>query len=176
MTLLAKSGWVTLAGWFVGATLAWATAHAVSSRGTANAQGPVVAEEAPALPDLLPGEGWHERSPNPPKPGHARAWSDAAAGCHLALFSLPASDNVGLEATRTSLDATLAQSGLTIGEHDDGWIRIGGDGLTGLASLRIVDSPVRSARLSACYWNEREPSRCQTMCEQILQTSNDKAE
>ncbi len=125
-----------------------------------------------ALPDLNPGEGWEEQTALPPKGGEARAWSDLAAGCHLALFTLPASERVGEAPLRASLEATLAAEKMAISDDDSGFLRITGVALDGLASLSIGDTPVRSASLLACYWNEREPARCQALCLRALQNQN----
>jgi hypothetical protein len=126
-------------------------------------------DAAPELPDLSPGEGWQEQQPSPVKGVQARAWSDLAAGCHLALFSLPVTDSVGTEPMRTSLVKAMAKARLTISDDASGDLRITGEGITGLAALELIESPSRSARLLACYWNEREPARCQSICQRVLQ-------
>lgn len=124
---------------------------------------------ASPLPDLNPGEGWREHTPEPPKGGKTRAWSDPAAGCHLAMFTLPASETVGQGPVRASFDATLAEAKMAVGQHESGFLRITGVDIDGLASLSILDKPERSASLLACYWNDREPARCQAQCLRALQ-------
>ena len=122
-----------------------------------------------SLPDLNPGEGWIERTPVPPKGGSARAWSDPAAGCHLILMTTPASKRVGEAPMRSSLETTLAEAKLAIHDDDSGLLKLAGVDIDGLASLEIVQTPERSASLLVCYWNEREPTRCEAQCRSALQ-------
>mgnify|MGYP001819415378 CR=1 FL=1 len=69
-----------------------ALATGVYSRTAASSEG----SNAQTLPNLNPGEGWQEQETAPVKGLQARAWSDPAAGCHLALFEVPVSDSVGV--------------------------------------------------------------------------------
>ena len=128
------------------------------------------------LPDLHPGDGWQERSPFPPEGGQARAWSDPAAGCHLSMFTLPTSESAGEGPLRASLEKVLAQSDFVFSQDESGFLRVTGVDLDGLASLSIIDEPTRSASLVACYWNEREPTRCQALCLRALQNRNEATE
>jgi len=126
-------------------------------------------EATSALPDLNPGEGWIEKDMAPAKGMQSRAWSDPAAGCHLAAFSVAVSDSVGAIPMRESMRAAMKKAQFTLSDDTNGSLRILGDGITGLAELKLVESPTRSGSLLACYWNEREPARCRSICQRILQ-------
>tara|TARA_R110002096_G_scaffold16898_15_gene58226 strand:- start:959 stop:1441 length:483 start_codon:yes stop_codon:yes gene_type:complete len=126
-------------------------------------------ESVAAMPDLNPGEGWQKLEPTAIKDGRSQAWSDPAAGCHLVAFELPVTDSVGVEPMRKQLGAVMAKANLAISDEASGNLRITGKGITGLAALSLIESPTRSAKLLACYWNEREPARCQSICQRVLQ-------
>ncbi|MCP4449449.1 MAG: hypothetical protein GY811_29560 [Myxococcales bacterium] len=130
---------------------------------------------APAMPklsDLNPGEGWAEHGVIAPEGGQARAWSDPADGCHLALFALPAGENVGLAPMRASLKLALGAAKLATREDEDGILRITGAAVDGLVGLHLESKPNRSAQLLACYWNDREPARCEAICLRTLDAYN----
>lgn len=125
---------------------------------------------AVSLPDLNPGEGWQEHTA-PANPGVAgRAWSDLADGCHLALFRLPITEAVGPEPLLKSLTAVLAKADLILTEGPDHFMALSGDGVTGIVDIPMTGDPARSASLLACYWNEREPARCQSVCQRTMQS------
>ncbi len=153
----------------VGGGLALLASAALATAVFAQANSDSKETKSLVLPDLTPGEGWHEQEIRPAKGIQARAWSDPAAGCQLALFYLPVSDSVGPEPMRSSLQATMAKANLTVTDEPGDVLRITGAGITGLASLRLIELPTRSASLLACYWNEREPARCQSICQGVLQ-------
>ncbi len=129
------------------------------------------APSARVLPDLNPGEGWQERSPRSQEGVRARAWSDPAAGCNLVLFTLPIRDTVSEVPLRESIRTTLSQTELTL-STDSSPMTFSGKDVTGLAQLGITEKPERSTSLLACYWNDREPTRCRSLCEQSLQAHN----
>lgn len=129
------------------------------------------APSATMLPDLNPEEGWQERAPRAQEGVRARAWSDAAAGCHLVLFTLPISDTVGEVPMRESVRIALSQAKLAV-STDTSPMTIRGQGVTGFAQLKIAEKPERSTSLLACYWNHREPTRCRSICEQALLAHN----
>ncbi len=122
------------------------------------------------LPDLRPNQDWQVIEVPENKDVGARAWSDAAAGCHLAVFSLPVPAAASSDKIIESLRATMAKSDyeLTNSEGELSPPRLGltGFGVTGIASLLIAGESNRSAQVLACYWNEREPSYCRSLCEE----------
>lgn len=121
------------------------------------------------LPTLRPNQDWLVIDLPQDKGVNALAWSDPAAGCHLALFSIPVPKTSASEKILESLSATMAKSDyeLTSSEGELSPPRLGleGFGVTGIVSLLIAEQPTQSANLLACYWNEREPSYCRSICE-----------
>jgi hypothetical protein len=122
-----------------------------------------------SLPNLRPNRDSQVIDLPQDKGVNALAWSDPAAGCHLALFAIPVRETSASEKILESLSATRAKSdyALTSSEGELTPPRLGleGFGVTGIVSLLIAEQPTRSASLLACYWNEREPSYCRSICE-----------
>jgi hypothetical protein len=123
-----------------------------------------------SLPDLRPSADWQViEMPEDKNGARARAWSDPAGGCHLALFSLPIPESAAEDKILESMSAALASKDyqLVAIENDDKPKRLtlSGFGVTGLATLRVPDGQVRKATLLACFWNEREPLYCRSQCE-----------
>ncbi len=116
-------------------------------------------------------EGWQEGTVSPEAGVVARTWSDPADGCHLVDFAVPAPETAGLGPLKQTLDAELAKEGLALTETQNGSWRLTGPGVTGIATIGMQVAPVRSATLTTCYWNEREPARCQAACQDALATA-----
>jgi hypothetical protein len=152
---------VVVGGLALVASAAVATVVFAQSGGSEQATSP--------LPDRNPGEGWIEKEIPAAKGMQARAWSDPAAGCHLATFSVAVSDSVGEIPIRASMQAAMKKAQFTVSDDTNGGLRILGEGIAGLAEVKLVESPTRSGSLLACYWNEREPARCRSICQRILQ-------
>jgi len=122
-----------------------------------------------SLPNLRPNQDWQVIDLPQDKGVNALAWSDPAAGCHLALFAIPVLDSSASEKILESLSATMAKSDYVLtsseGELTPPRLGLEGFGVTGIVSLLIAEQPTRNASLLACYWNEREPSYCRSICE-----------
>ncbi len=131
-----------------------------------DAQAP--AKRSVTIADRHLGEGWTEQTTSPEAGVSARAWSDLADGCHVVEFALNVPETAGLSPMRATLNAELAKVGLSLTESPDGPSQLNGPGITGLAELQLHTTPQRSAQLLACYWNEREPARCQAICKRTL--------
>jgi hypothetical protein len=120
------------------------------------------------LPELRPNQDWQVTDVPEVQGLQARAWSDAAAGCHLALFSLPVPDTSASENILESLSATMAKSDYELtssgGELDPPRFGLAGFGVTGIVSLLLSGEQARKASVLACYWNAREPSYCRSLC------------
>lgn len=125
------------------------------------------------LPDLKPSKDWRALEIAVPKGMQMRAWSDAAAGCHLALFSIPIPDRAAEDKIVESLSATLAKSDYHLakleGDQRPTRFELEGFGVTGLASLHLPEGQGRTATMLACYGNDREPQHCRAMCEAATQ-------
>ena len=129
------------------------------------------------LPDLKPSKDWRALEITASQGMAARAWSDAAAGCHLALFAVPIPDTAGRGKIIESLSATLAKSDYQLTETEDAQERtrlvLEGFGVTGFATLHVPAGEMRQATLLACYWNDREPAHCKLMCDAAAQRISD---
>ncbi len=121
------------------------------------------------LPNLQPNKDWLAHALASEKGVHSRAWSDPAAGCHLALFGLPLPPSAASDKILESLSSTLATSDYQLSASDlplkPTRLDLEGFGVTGLATLFIPTGKIREARLLACYWSAREPSYCRSLCE-----------
>lgn len=133
----------------------------------------VSAQKESELPDLKPNQDWREVKVQVPTSVTARGWSDPAAGCHLALFSLPIPDSAGKDKIASSLSSVLAKSDYQLTKVEEGQsltrFTLDGFGVTGMATLDVPQGQGRTATLQACYWNNREPAHCQAMCESASQ-------
>jgi hypothetical protein len=124
---------------------------------------------AAALPDLQPNSDWQPINVATEKRVEARAWSDAAAGCHLALFALSIPNSSASDKIFESLNATMATSDYQLTksevEMNPPRLDLEGFGVTGIATLTVAEGQDREAHLLACYWNGREASYCRALCE-----------
>ena len=108
-----------------------------------------------------------------------QAFGDTATGCYSATFRVPIPTNAGIEKlsqgvvgglrakffeVRDIVKANPVYGGATS-------FAIGSEKLTGIATLSIDGSSPRQAKLLACYWNQRNPLHCKTLCNEALQTN-----
>lgn len=124
---------------------------------------------ASSLPDLQPHSDWQAIAVAEAKGVDARAWSDAAGGCHLALFSLSIPNSSASDKIFESLSATMATSDYQLTKSDEPMspprLDLEGFGVRGIATLTVPEGQNRKANLLACYWNGREASYCRSLCE-----------
>ncbi len=108
-----------------------------------------------------------------------QAFGDAATGCYSATLRIPIPTNAGIEKlsqgvvgglrakffeVRNIVQNNPEYSGATS-------FAIGSEKLTGIATLSILASAPRHAELLACYWNQRNPLHCETLCNEALRTN-----
>lgn len=121
------------------------------------------------LPDLQPNQDWQSVAVASEAGLQGRAWSDPAAGCHLAVFSLPIPDTSASDKIFESLALTLAKSDYKLSKTERDLqppqLILEGFGVRGIASLLVPEGTGRNASLLACYWNGREPTYCRSICQ-----------
>ncbi len=108
-----------------------------------------------------------------------QAFGDAATGCYSATFRIPIPTNAGLEKLSQGVVGGLRAKFFevrNIVKNDPEYsgatsLTIGSETLTGIATLSIHGSVPRQAELLACYWNQRNPLHCETLCTEALRTN-----
>lgn len=101
-----------------------------------------------------------------------RTWSDPAAGCHAAILARAAGQDAVVEKAMPAMQDTLLKAGLRVwgleNKNEQAHFQIEGDAVAGIGRLSFSGNATRVATLRACYWNEREPKRCQALCNKAM--------
>ena len=112
-----------------------------------------------------PGEGWQEIELDLGENLQGRAFSDLAAGCHAAHFSVPASESAELSSLQSSFSQGLGTKGLSVqGVPTSSRMALEGEGVEGWAELWLE---AERASILSCYWSEREPTYCSDQCAKV---------
>ncbi len=104
-----------------------------------------------------------------------KAFAIPSDGCFSVVFEVPMPPNPHITKITQSMQSSMAADKLTLREAtkpEDTFgsassFHLNAEQVTGFLTLQI-DSTQKQARAAACYWTQRSPERCESLCRAAL--------